>query len=64
MEILYKEAIKKSGTSIPRSIPEQYSTVKNGGMEDGGNCLCINLEAHNKFIPYKHFKMEGLLCLK
>ena len=26
----------------------------------GGDHPCINLEALNKLIPYKHFEMEGL----
>ena len=32
MEMLDKGAIKKSGTSIPRSIPEQYSAGKKEGL--------------------------------
>ena len=32
--------------------------------KDGGDRPCINLKALNKLIPYKHFKMEGLHCLK
>ena len=31
---------------------------------DGENRPYINLKALNKLIPYKHFKIEGLLCLK
>ena len=29
-----------------------------------GNCPIINLKNFTKFIPYDHFKMEGLHCLK
>ena len=34
------------------------------GKGGGRNLPCINLKALNNFIPYKHFKMEGLHCLK
>ena len=30
----------------------------------GGNQPVINLKDLNRFIPYKHFRMEGLHCLK
>ena len=30
----------------------------------GGNRSVINLKDLNWFIPYEHFKMEGLYCLK
>ena len=33
-------------------------------MKDRGSHPCINLKALNKFIPYKHFKMEGMHYLK
>ena len=45
----------------PRPISEQYSP---GKKKDGGIRPCMNLKALNKFIPYKHFKMECLHCLK
>ena len=32
--------------------------------KDGGNRPVINLKALNSFIPYSHFKMEGLHLLK
>ena len=48
---------KTSGISIPRQISEEYSA---GKKKDGGNRPCINLKTLNKFIPYKHFRMEGL----
>ena len=32
--------------------------------KDGGNRPVINLKHLNQFIPYHHFKMEGLHCLR
>jgi len=32
--------------------------------KDGGFRPVINLKALNHFVPYEHFKMEGLHCLK
>ena len=32
--------------------------------KDGDNRPVINLKSRNNFIPYKHFKMGGLRCLK
>ena len=52
---------KKTGTSIPRSIPEQYSAGKKEGW---GRSPLYELKSSNKFIPCKHFKMEDLHCLK
>ena len=52
---------KKTGTSIPRSIPEQYSAGKKEGW---GKSPLYKLKSSNKFIPCKHFKMEDLHCLK
>ena len=34
------------------------------GKKDGGNRPVINLRNQNKFVPYEHFKMEGLHCPK
>ena len=45
-----------------RGVSEQHFS---GGKKDEGNCLIINLKKKlNAFIPYEHFKMEGLHCLK
>ena len=54
LEMLEKEAIQKV-------VSTQGHFRKN---KDGGNHPVINLKNLNKFIPYEHFKMEGLLCLK
>ena len=34
------------------------------GKKDGGHRPVINLKHLNSFIPYEHFKMEGLFLLK
>ena len=34
------------------------------GKKGGGNRPVINLKRLNQFIPYQHFKMEGLFCLR
>ena len=34
------------------------------GKKEGGNWPIINLKKLNKNVPYDHFKMEGLHCLK
>ena len=61
MENLDKGAIKKVEHHITDQLLSNILLVK---KKDGENCPCINLKALNKFIPYKHFKMEGLHYLK
>ena len=61
MQILDKGAIK----IVEHQYPDQFlSNILLLRKKNGGNRFCINLKALNKFIPYKHFKMEGLHCLK
>ena len=61
MEMLDEEATKK----VEHQFPDQFlSNILLLKKKDGGNCPCINLKPLNNFIPYKHFKMEGLHCLK
>ena len=61
MQILDKGATK----IVEHQYPDQFlSNILLLRKKDGGNRLCINWKALNKFIPYKHFKMEGLHCLK
>ena len=60
LEMLEKGAIQKV-------IPTQGKFLSNLFLiekKDTGNRPVINLKNVNKFIPYKHFKMEGLHCMK
>ena len=62
MEMLDKGAIlHKKVHQFPNQFLTNILQVK---KKDGPYRTCINLKVLNKFIPYKHFKMEGLHCLK
>ena len=59
-ELLVKGAIEK-----PETTQEEFlSNLILLGKNDGGHCPVINLKKLNTFIPYEHFKMEDLHCLK
>ena len=61
LEILDKGAIKK----VEHQLPDQFlSNILLIKTKDERNRPCINLKALNKFIPYKHSKMESFHCLK
>ena len=50
---------------MDHQYPDQFlRNIQLLKKKEGGNSPCINLKALNKFIPYKHFKMESLHCLK
>ena len=57
---------KGSNSKVCHSKEEFFSLLflisKKG--TDGGNRPVINLKDMHRFIPYKHFRMEGLHCLK
>ena len=58
--LLEKGAIQKTETPREKFLSNPFL----GGKKDGGNRPVINLKKLNTFIPYKHFKMEDLHCLK
>ena len=54
-------------TSHPKTFVKKDQFLSNlflVGKKDGGNRPAINLKSLNAFIPYLHFKMEGLHLLK
>ena len=58
--VLEKGSILKVCHSKGEFLSSLFLISKKGG----GNRPVINLKDLNRFIPYKHFKMEGLHCLK
>ena len=49
----------------PNHLEEEFiSNLFLVQKKDGGNLPVINLKHLNQFIPYRHFKMEGLHCLR
>ena len=58
--LLEKRAIQKTETPREKFLSNPFLA----GKKDGGNRSVINLKKLNTFIPYKHFKMEALHCLK
>ena len=60
LDMLEKGAIQKVVPTQGQFLSNLFLVEK----KDGGNCPVINLKNLNKFIPYEHFKMEGLHCLK
>ena len=59
-ELLEKRAIQKAETAQKEFLSKTFLV----GKKDGENRWVINLKKFNAFIPYEHFKMEGLHCLK
>ena len=51
---------KRSISKVCHSKKEFYSSLFLISKKDGGSHAVINLKDLNQFIPYKHFKMEGL----
>ena len=58
--MLEKSSISKVGHSKGEFLSSLFLISKKGG----GNQPVINLKDLNRFAPHKHFKMEGLHCLK
>ena len=57
---LEKGAIQKAETAQEEFLINFFLV----GKKDRGNRPVINLKKLNAFIPYEHFKMKGLHCLK
>ena len=60
LEMLEKGAIQKVVPTKGQFLSNLLLVEK----KDGGNRPVINFKNLNEFIPYKHFKMEGLHCVK
>ena len=58
--MLKKEAIQQT----EHQAGEFLSSIFLVGKRDGGNWPVVNLRYLKQFIPYQHFKMEGLFCLR
>ena len=54
-----KEAIQKTEHQAGEFLRKAFLV----GKRYGGNRPVVNLRYLNQFIPYQHFKMEGLFCL-
>ena len=59
-ELLEKGAIQEAETTHEEFLSDSFLLRK----KDRRNCPVINLKKLSAFIPYEHFKMEGLHCLK
>ena len=65
MDLELKEMLRKG--AIKRTQPAQGEFLSNLfllGQKDGGYRPVTNLKTLNQFIPFLHFKMEGLSQLK
>ena len=60
-----KEILRKGAIQQLRSEPEEFlSNLFLVNKKDGGHQPVINLKFLNSFIPYQHFKMEGMHLIK
>ena len=59
-KMLEKQAIKLVQLSKDQFLSTLFLVAK----KNTGHCPVINLKKLNRYIPYEHFKTEGLFLLK
>ena len=60
-----KEMLRKGAILLVKSEPGEFlSNLFLVNKKDGGHQPVINLKFLNSFIPYQHFKMEGMHLIK
>ena len=65
VDLKLKEMLRKVVIKRPQPVQGKFlSNVFLVGNKDGGDRPVINLKMLNQFVPFLHFKMEGLSQLK
>jgi len=67
IELEIQQMLQNGAISLVKDVKGQYLNYRNLFLvpkKDGGQRPVINLKGLNQFLPYEHFKMEGLHCLR